>query len=199
MLTVVLWQEMLLARERYVAAYVGSYVAVVFYCLCCLLAWVDISTDSSVYRIPGADYDAGSVNFLIKGIYGAAHNYLLFWILIAGILFSLLLYVLLAVFPMDPGSIDTRHDDFDALMQASLAAGGAPPAQLFCRSLLVRKPVRSKYCTNTGLVIARMDHYCIWLNVSVGYGNHRMFMLFLISHATTLCLLEAYIIRCAIF
>jgi hypothetical protein len=199
MLTVVLWQEMLLARERYVAAYVGSYVAVVFYCLCCLLAWVDISTDSSVYRIPGADYDAGSVNFLIKGIYGAAHNYLLFWVLIAGILFSLLLYVLLAVFPMDPGSIDTRHDDFDALMQASLAAGGAPPAQLFCRSLLVRKPVRSKYCTNTGLVIARMDHYCIWLNISVGYGNHRMFMLFLISHATTLCLLEAYIIRCAAF
>lgn len=24
-----------------------------------------------------------------------------------------------------------------------------------------------------------MDHYCVWLNNSVGFGNHRAFMVFL--------------------
>ena len=24
-----------------------------------------------------------------------------------------------------------------------------------------------------------MDHHCVWLNNSVGFGNHRVFMLFL--------------------
>ena len=41
---------------------------------------------------------------------------------------------------------------------------------------------RAKYCTRTGCVVARMDHYCVWLNATVGYGNHRTFMLFLLSH-----------------
>ena len=39
--------------------------------------------------------------------------------------------------------------------------------------------LRSKYCAQTGFVIARMDHYCVWLNNSVGFGNHRTFMIFI--------------------
>lgn len=46
-------------------------------------------------------------------------------------------------------------------------------------SASIKLHCRSKYCALTGFVIARMDHHCVWLNNSVGFGNHRVFMLFL--------------------
>ncbi len=27
-----------------------------------------------------------------------------------------------------------------------------------------------------------MDHYCVWLNVTIGHKNHRTFLLFLLLH-----------------
>jgi hypothetical protein len=31
-------------------------------------------------------------------------------------------------------------------------------------------------------VIARMDHHCAWLNMTIGYHNHRTFVVFLQLH-----------------
>ena len=76
-------------------------------------------------------------------------------------------------------------------MRSSIVAGGTKHvSDSFCRTTLVKKPIRyfiliyafnlliyidirSKYCTGSGFVVARMDHYCVWLNNCVGYGNHR--------------------------
>ena len=55
---------------------------------------------------------------------------------------------------------------------------------------------RSKYCTHLGFVVARFDHYCIWLNNSIGFGNHRTFMLFLLAHLLTALLTVALLVRC---
>ena len=54
---------------------------------------------------------------------------------------------------------------------------------------------RSKYCTQTGLVIARMDHYCVWLGNSVGFRNHRIFILFLITQLAATTMYSAMLIR----
>jgi DHHC palmitoyltransferase len=47
----------------------------------------------------------------------------------------------------------------------------------------------------TGFVVARMDHYCVWLNNAIGYRNHRTFVLFLLMHVATCVLFAALIIR----
>lgn len=54
---------------------------------------------------------------------------------------------------------------------------------------------RSKYCVQTGIVIARMDHCCVWLNNSVGHGNHRTFIIFLIFNLTATSLYTVMLIR----
>jgi hypothetical protein len=41
---------------------------------------------------------------------------------------------------------------------------------------------RSKFCKHTGCVIARMDHHCAWLNMTIGHKNHRTFVVFLQLH-----------------
>lgn len=35
--------------------------------------------------------------------------------------------------------------------------------------------------------MSRFDHHCIWINNCVGIGNHRWFLLFLLSHAVICC------------
>ena len=80
-------------------------------------------------------------------------------------------------------------------MKDSLSTGGTTlTSDAYCRSTLVRKPIRSKYCTGSGFVVARMDHYCVWLNNSVGYGNHRAFYLLLLVHIITNCCFEALVV-----
>jgi uncharacterized membrane protein len=184
-----------LARERYVGIYIGTFGAIMFYILYCIIVWIDQTSKSNNHPVKWSDYREGSVNFLVGGTSGVGEDKILFLAAVSGMIVSIFLWSLLAIVQLDPGSVDTRNDDFEAILQASLVSGGAPPAQNYCRSLLVRKPVRSKYCATTGLVIARMDHYCIWLNISVGYGNHRMFVIFLLIHVVSLALLVAFIIR----
>ena len=35
-----------------------------------------------------------------------------------------------------------------------------PPEPAYCRSSLVRRPLRAKYCATSGFVVFRFDHYC---------------------------------------
>ena len=51
-----------------------------------------------------------------------------------------------------------------------------------CRTLKFRKVARSKFDTNTKQCVAKFDHYCIWLNNTVGEMNYRYFLVFLIVH-----------------
>jgi hypothetical protein len=82
----------------------------------------------------------------------------------------------------NPGIIDHRIQDFEEILAHSFISAGEPAHGLYCRTSMVKKPIRSKYCVNTGAVVARMDHYCTWLNTTIGYKNHRSFMAFLFIH-----------------
>lgn len=64
----------------------------------------------------------------------------------------------------------------------------------YCKTTLVYKPLRSKYCVQMGFVVARFDHYCFWLHTTVGYENHRQFIGLLLSLTVLLiCLMVAMI------
>jgi palmitoyltransferase len=72
---------------------------------------------------------------------------------------------------------------------------GQPPIRYCCPTTLVVKPIRSKYCANSGFVVARMDHYCVWLNNTIGYKNHRTFIIFLILQFLLSASFVVFIIR----
>lgn len=120
--------------------------------------------------------------FHIGGISGAEGYIWLVFVTMGLFLVSMFLWVILVWFQLDPGIINTRDHDFEEVLAQSLLSSGPPPSSTYCRTTLVKKPLRSKYCTKTGAVVARMDHYCVWLNITVGFGNHRSFFIFLLSH-----------------
>ncbi|KAL4124304.1 hypothetical protein PRIC2_010141 [Phytophthora ramorum] len=98
----------------------------------------------------------------------------------------LAVWVKLAFFcPTDPGSITTYEHDVKAMLDQSSRAL-SPDMTKFCRTCLVKKPIRSKHCAQCGVCIARHDHHCAWINRCVGYGNHRLFFIFLILHCIVL-------------
>lgn len=89
------------------------------------------------------------------------------------------------VYPSDPGVIASYHDDIEQMLED--AAHGVPlDVTTYCRTCLVLKPMRSKHCAKCGVCIARLDHHCTWINRCVGYGNHRIFVIFLVLHTTVL-------------
>ena len=62
------------------------------------------------------------------------------------------------------------------------------PAGRVCPTAKFVKPARSKFCRLMGAHVARFDHFCPWLNQSVGMENYRYFLAFLFAH----CLLLTY-------
>ncbi|GMF24023.1 unnamed protein product [Phytophthora lilii] len=89
------------------------------------------------------------------------------------------------LYPTDPGSITTYEQDVKAMLEGASRAE-APDMTKFCRTCLVKKPIRSKHCGQCGVCIARHDHHCAWINRCVGYDNHRLFFSFLLTHCIVL-------------
>ncbi|TMW66915.1 hypothetical protein Poli38472_012040 [Pythium oligandrum] len=95
--------------------------------------------------------------------------------------FLLTWFRLATVCPSDPGVIRTFQVDITQML-ANAATGVVPPEASYCRTCMIRKPIRSKHCAQCGVCVARMDHHCGWINRCVGYGNHRLFVCFLLLH-----------------
>jgi len=198
-------QRLLAEPERQLGFYVGSFAGIVFYWSSCLSLFLSRQTWEVAVSAGYSAKTRGASGFALvsspnplgiggisSGEYGRG-DVALFLATGIFLFLSLLSWVKIAWLDKDPGIIDTRKNDFEDILNEALVLGTSPPSSLYCRTTLVRKPLRSKYCTNTGCVIARMDHYCIWLNNSIGYRNHRTFIIFLLLHVISLSLLVAMI------
>ena len=79
----------------------------------------------------------------------------------------------------DPGTITAENYE-------AMAAAYPHDETLFhpivCKTLGVVAPARSKYCRVTKRRIARFDHFCGWMNNSIGENNLRYFVSFLAIH-----------------
>jgi hypothetical protein len=104
----------------------------------------------------------------------------------AALLFELGVPMSVALFAFvvfkDPGKIPARtkgHSGVEELMKA-LDGGSEDSSALdisrLCTTTWVLKDLRTKYCTQTGACVEEFDHYCVWLNTSIGKGNHREFV-----------------------
>jgi len=105
-----------------------------------------------------------------------------------GVLCSLALFVVVAW--SDPGKVPARvktKSGVEEIMRA-FKAGETPDFNRLCTTTWVLKGLRTKYCTHTGACIEEFDHFCGWLNVAIGRGNHRPFMVLACIEAfTQLC------------
>lgn len=50
----------------------------------------------------------------------------------------------------------------------------------YCKHCKVIKPPRAHHCSVSGKCILNMDHFCPWMNNTVGYYNYRYFLLFML-------------------
>jgi len=50
-----------------------------------------------------------------------------------------------------------------------------------CPTCHIQKPMRSKHCTSWDRCVARFDHFCPWINNSIGVDNHTFFLYWLMA------------------
>ena len=64
---------------------------------------------------------------------------------------------------------------------------------LLCPDCEIIRTNRSRHCSICNKCVERFDHHCPWVNNCVGTNNHHLFMIFLLSVATTLSLVIAFL------
>eukprot|EP01065_Artemidia_motanka_P024888 TRINITY_DN29823_c0_g1_i1.p1 TRINITY_DN29823_c0_g1~~TRINITY_DN29823_c0_g1_i1.p1 ORF type:complete len:769 (+),score=173.72 TRINITY_DN29823_c0_g1_i1:64-2307(+) len=98
----------------------------------------------------------------------------LVWGVTTAIMFGCYLSALVA----DPGTVRSTAEDREqiySLIERGMEHISKHP---YCLTTLVRKPLRAKFCSTTGKVVHRFDHYCVWTCNAIGSGNHRPFYFF---------------------
>jgi hypothetical protein len=129
----------------------------------------------------GEDINVYNNSFVsLAGMSGSTLYPKLFYSCCILILIVFLFTVYIVWFVKNPGIIDTRFDDFDEILHESIVNNGSVPHRKYCKTTLVIKPLRSKFCRKTGAVVARMDHFCVFLNSCIGFNNHQLFLSYLI-------------------
>eukprot|EP00441_Pelagodinium_beii_P043418 CAMPEP_0197627214 /NCGR_PEP_ID=MMETSP1338-20131121/5878_1 /TAXON_ID=43686 ORGANISM="Pelagodinium beii, Strain RCC1491" /NCGR_SAMPLE_ID=MMETSP1338 /ASSEMBLY_ACC=CAM_ASM_000754 /LENGTH=557 /DNA_ID=CAMNT_0043197869 /DNA_START=35 /DNA_END=1705 /DNA_ORIENTATION=- len=90
----------------------------------------------------------------------------------------------------DPGKVPARHKGKSAVeeIMAALKEGSdseVPDIDRLCFSTWVMKGLRQKYCKVTKACVEDFDHFCGWINVAIGKGNHRRFIFLAATEVTT--------------
>lgn len=150
------FEYIIYAPEKYLGLWLGSFTMTFFYLCNCI--------NSATVATGFLEIQTGSAYSKFQA---------LFWINATFFLICVVLWVFIVWLKRNPGIVQNRKDSFEKTLEAAVTNYGDPPSHLYCRTTLCQKPIRSKYCTSSGVVIARFDHYCVWLCNAVGTGNHR--------------------------
>uniref|UniRef100_A0A3Q1F521 Palmitoyltransferase n=1 Tax=Acanthochromis polyacanthus TaxID=80966 RepID=A0A3Q1F521_9TELE len=94
--------------------------------------------------------------------------------------FSILLGLFCKVLTQDPGELDRADADPRFSCIADLVENNQSPHR-FCPYC---EPDYTKHCKLCEVCIKDYDHHCLFLNRCVGRGNHRLFLLFILSMVT---------------
>lgn len=86
-----------------------------------------------------------------------------------------LLYKLIRLSRSDPGIVKVNKAQDDKVFLQELDQGISPPP--ICSKCLIRKPLRSKHCNNIGKCVISYDHYCVWVNNTIGINNRLDFII----------------------
>lgn len=182
-------QRIMLCKQRGLGLWLSTMLVYAVYLVTSFFALQNrrnaFTADDDSARLEGFQHVDPENLFHIRGVHGGMHAP---WFLYTSILcffVAVFTWWKLVWWDWNPGIIDNRIQDYEEILAHSFITAGEPARGLYCRTTMVKKPIRSKYCVHTGAVVARMDHYCTWLNTTIGYQNHRSFMAFLFVHFCT--------------
>eukprot|EP00418_Pyrodinium_bahamense_P082143 CAMPEP_0179051544 /NCGR_PEP_ID=MMETSP0796-20121207/21300_1 /TAXON_ID=73915 /ORGANISM="Pyrodinium bahamense, Strain pbaha01" /LENGTH=586 /DNA_ID=CAMNT_0020748089 /DNA_START=66 /DNA_END=1826 /DNA_ORIENTATION=+ len=109
-----------------------------------------------------------------------------------GVPLSLALFFWVAL--TDPGKVPAKakgKSGVEELMRAleeNDLERKVPDISRLCTTTWVLKDLRTKYCSQTGACVEEFDHWCVWLNCSIGKKNHRQFIcLAVVEWLTQVC------------
>ena len=110
-----------------------------------------------------------------------------------GIVMLIVFWSCIVFFYTDPGAVFVpRSSTYLQLLQEVADTGKAPDTRKWCTTTMQRKPLRAKYDAPSGLLVARHDHFCVWLDTVIGFGNHRTFFFFAVFQSTSQLLFSIF-------
>eukprot|EP00300_Choanocystis_sp_HF-7_P019328 c20303_g1_i2.p1 GENE.c20303_g1_i2~~c20303_g1_i2.p1 ORF type:complete len:624 (+),score=133.22 c20303_g1_i2:255-1874(+) len=115
---------------------------------------------------------------LLFTLYGFERTPFLTVTALAGIT-TFVLFIKLA--SSDPGLILGSKAEMEEVIRIMIENDGEPKHEIDPKTMTFNVP-RSHYASLLGCRVARYDHFCIWLQLPVGYKNHTEFMYFMVIH-----------------
>ena len=89
--------------------------------------------------------------------------------------------VVLCVNPVEPATYAARDERGDDALQAAADGTYTDASQMpaLCHTCRIVKPMRSKHCTIAKRCVPMFDHYCPYINNTIGGGNYIYFVRFI--------------------
>eukprot|EP00056_Hartaetosiga_gracilis_P009054 m.129722 g.129722 ORF g.129722 m.129722 type:complete len:619 (-) comp13050_c6_seq2:128-1984(-) len=103
-----------------------------------------------------------------------------FWMFIILADLAVFIYTFARVHFYDPGTLDISRRNRNKVIN-DLANENCLDKAHICPTCLIRRPLRSKHCANIDRCVAKFDHFCPFVENTIGAKNHKYFVLNILS------------------
>ncbi|KAL0964152.1 hypothetical protein UPYG_G00319860 [Umbra pygmaea] len=126
-------------------------------------------------RLPNPVY----LGTLIAGLF---HSLVCFYCHVSLVQFSVVVILFWRVLTQDPGELTPGEADPRYSSISDLLENNQSP-QRYCIYCELFQPDHTKHCKLCDVCVRDYDHHCLFLNRCIGGGNHRLFIVFILSLA----------------